>query len=441
MTGPLVAQNDVTVSVKANGKLTAVLVREGDIVKRGQLLATQDTVDLQNQMLVQRANLETAKTKLAQAEAQLRQANTNLKLTDDQTLSAVRQTKSALDAAVQQQKITKQGARLQEKQQADENVASAKSDRDKARSDLKRYQDLYRQQAVSAQQLDQAQAAADSAEARFNSATQARDLTYAGNRPEEIRRAQLAVDQAQQTLITAQANRSQVALRRADIANAQAMVDSAQAGIQQAQANVRIAEQALTDSEIRAPIDGVVAERKAEPGQQVTTVKGDILRLVDLNSIYFDASLSETQYAKVQVGQSVAVNVYALPNKTFSGKVAKVFPVASASRSFTVRISLANEGNQLRPQMFANSKITVTRHENVVVIPREAALDVKDGKGRIFVNANGKADERTVTLGLVDTKNYEVLSGVSPGDAVVVSGNAQIQKGDPIEAIKTATNQ
>ncbi len=441
VTGPLVAQNDVTVSVKANGKLVAVLVREGDLVRQGQLLAQQDTVDLQNQLLVQRANLESAKTKLSQAEAQLRQSRTNLKLTDDQTLSAVRQAQAALDSAIQQQRITKIGAREQERKQAQETVLSAKADRDKARSDLKRYQDLYRQQAVSAQQLDQTQAAADSAEARYNTAVQAQSLTLEGARPEEIRRAQLSVDQARQTLITAKANRSQVNLRQADIANAQATVDAARAGIQQAQANVRIAQQAIADAEIRSPINGVVAERKAEPGQQLSTAKGDVLRLVDLNSIYFDASLSETQYSRVQVGQPVAVNIYALPGKTFSGKVAKVFPVASASRSFTVRVQLINEGNVLRPQMFASSHITVQQKDNVVLIPREAALDVKDGKARVFVNANGTADERSVNVGISDLKHYEVVAGIRQGDPVVVTGASQIQKGDKIEPIKSAANQ
>ena len=441
VTGPLIAQDDVTVSVKASGKITAVLVREGDTVSQGQLLAQQDTVDLQNNLIVQRANLESARTKLAQAEAQYRQSLTNLTLTGSQTLSAVRQAKAALESAVQQQKITQEGARKQERQQADENVKGALADRDKARSDLKRYQNLYRQQAVSAQQLDQAQAASDSAEARFNSATQARNLTFEGARPEEIRRAQLAVDGAKQLYITAQANRSQVSLRRADITNARAVVDAGRAGISQAAANVRIAQQAITDTELRSPISGVVAERKAEPGQQLTTAKGDVVRIVGLNSIYFDASLSETQYSKIQVGQPVAVNVYALPSKNFKGKVDKVFPVASASRSFTVRISLVNEGNQLRPQMFASSKITVNQRNNVVVVPREALLDIKANKAHIFLNANGKAEQREVTLGLADLKNYEVVSGLKQGESLVISGITQIQNGDKIEPIKTVTNK
>ena len=441
VTGPLVAQNDVKVSVKANGKITAVLAREGDSVTRGQVVATQDVVDLSNQLAVQNANLASARTKLSQAEAGYRQAQTNLRLTDEQTVSALKQSKSAVSSAEANVKIIREGARAQERQQADENVKSAKADRDKARSDLKRYQDLYRQQAISAQQLDQTQATADSAEARYNTAIQAKSLTLAGARPEEIQRAEYALDQAKQQQVTAEANRSQVSLRRADIANAKAMVEAAQAGIQQAQASVRIAEQAIRDAEIRSPIDGVVAERKVEPGQQVTTVAADVMRIVDLASIYFDAALSETQFSKVHLGQDVSVSIYALPGRTFKGTVSKFFPVASASRSFTVRISLANEAKLLRPQMFANAKIVSSEKRNILLMPKEAALDAKNFKARVFVDANGIAEERQVTLGTSDLRNYEVLAGLKEGDRLVVIGAAQIQKGDKIEAIKSASAQ
>jgi HlyD family secretion protein len=440
VTGALNALQDVTVGIKTAGKIVAVYAREGDVVRAGQVIAQQDTLDLQNQLDQQRANLLSAQTKLDQARVTYQNSRTNLNWTDQQTLSAVRLAQAGLDAAKEQAQVVKAGAREQERKQAEANLAAAKADLDQARSDLKRYQDLYRQQAVSAQQLDQAQAVADSAQARYNAQAQALSLIREGARPEDIRRAEAAVEQARQQLITAQSNRSQVSLRRADVETARVGITQAQAGVAQAQAAVRLAEKALSDTRIVSPIDGVVAERKVEPGMQVAATKPDVMRIVALESIYFDAQLSETQYAEVRMGQPVTINVDALPGHVFRGIVSKIYPVASSTaRSFTVRISLKNDGNMLRPQMFARGQIVLATHPNAILIPRVAVLDYNGNSGRVFVNANGQAAERHIKTGFSNIRDIEVLPSDKPdetvkaGELVVTVGQAQIQNGDKLQ--------
>ncbi len=453
VTGALAALNDVTVSVKIAGKMAAVYFREGDVVRAGQIVAQQDTADLQAQLDSQRANLLSSQTKLSQAYVALADAKTNLKLTQDQTESSIKQAQSGVDSASQQLAIVKQGARVQERQQAEESVNSAKadvdsalSDRDKARKDLKRYQSLARQGAIAPQQLDQAQSVADSAEARYlstqsryNSAVQSQSLIQEGNRPEDIRKAETAVEQAKQILVTALANRNQVNLRRADVENAQVGILSAKAGIAQSQATVRLAEQALRDASIKSPIAGIVAERKTEPGMQISVTKPEVLRIVSLNNIYFDAQLTEAQFSEVRVGMAVAVTVDARPGKTFQGSVAKIFPVASAqARSFTVRITLVNEGSLLRPQMFARGRIRLMTHPNALVVLRDAVLDPNGNSGRVYVVKDGRAEERKVKLGYSTIQLSEVTSGLATGDEVVTSGQGQIQPGDKVKVIKAA---
>ena len=449
VTGSLTSPNDVTVGVKTNGKIRNVYFREGDHVNRGQTVADQDPVDLRNQLTQQealrsqsQANLDTARTKLTQAQAAYDNAVTNLKLTREQTVSAVKQAQAALDATKEQESITKQGARQQERQQAQDTLDAAKADRDKARSDLKRYQGLYRQQAISAQQLDQAQAAQDSADANYSKAAAALDLMKAGNRPEDIRRAQSAVEQANQTLITAQSNRNQVALRQADVENARAGIASAKAGIEQAKAalsqsnaSVRLAQQALSDSTIRSPIDGIVQERKVEPGMQVVTAKADVMRIVSLKNLYFDAVLSETQYSRIRPSQPVTVSINALPGRTFQGTVYRIFPVASAARSFTARIVVRDEGQALRPQMFATGTIVVATHPNAIVVSRDAVLEQADNAGHVMLALDGKAKRRDVKTGIVSGGKLEIVSGLSVGDKVITTGQGQLQDGDKIEIL------
>ena len=438
VTGTLNAENDVLVSTKTGGRITGVFFREGDRVSKGQVVAQQDTADAQAQLDQQRANLASAKTRLTQSEVAYRNAVTTLKLTGEQTSSAVRSAQAQLDVAKQQLAVIRSGARPQELSQSQENVTSAKADQVKARSDLKRYQELYRQQAISAQQLDQAQAIADSADARYNSAVQGLSLVKEGARQEDIRRTEAQVEQARQGLVTAQANREQVTLRRADVDNAQAGIASSRASIKQAEAAVRLAEQALADLTIKSPMNGVVAERKAEPGVQASATRSDVMRIIALDSIYLDAQLSETQFARVQSSQGVAITVDAFPGKTFPGRVSKIFPVASATaRSFTVRISIKNEGSVLRPSMFARGQITLLTNPNAIVIPREAILNQKGSTGKVFIVQNGKAVARDVKFGIATIQNVEVTEGIKAGDQVITTGQSQLSDGDAVEVLKT----
>src|SRR5262249_12790913 len=153
-----------------------------------------------------------------------------------------------------------------------------------------------------------------------------------------------------------------------------------------------------------------------------------------LDSIYFDAQLSETQYAEVRIGMPVNVSVDALPGRTFRGTVTKIYPVASSTaRSFTVRISLFNERNALRPQMFARGKIVLATHPRAILVPRDAVLDLNGTSGRAFVAAQNIAQERPVKIGFSDLQRIEITSGVNAGEQVITVGQAQLQNGDKIQ--------
>ncbi len=435
VTGALAALEDVTVGTKGPGKIVAVYVREGDTVSAGQVVAQQDTTDLQNQLDQARANLYSAVTRAESARVSYQNALQTLRWTDAQTRTAIGQAQAALDVAKEQSAVVKEGSRPQEIKQAQENVAAARADRDSARSDLKRYQDLYRQQAISQQQLDQAQSVADAADAHYNAAVQALSLAQEGSRPQDIRRAQAAVEQANQALAAAQSNRDQVAMRRTDAENARVGILTANAMVDQAKAAVRLARQAVADDSIRSPINGVVAERKVEPGMQAGPNQV-VARIVGLNSIYFDAQISEAQYADVHVGQPVRVFVDAVPRQAFSGRVSKIFPVASSvARSFTARISITNKGSMLRPQMFARGEITFAGRSNALLVPRTAVLDRNGATGRIFVVKDGKAAERRVQLGFSNVTEVEVTRGLSTTDRVITQGQAQLQNGDRVQLL------
>jgi RND family efflux transporter MFP subunit len=447
VTGSLAALDDVVVGAKSAGKIMQVYLREGDPVRANQVVAVMDQADYVSQVQSAQANLDAAMTKeqqaraaLAQARNQLQNAQTTLQWTEKTTATAVATAQAALQSAQESLSVIKQGARAQERQQAEEAVRSAKANYDKAKADVQRYRDLYRQQVISQSQLDQYEAAYESAQAGYNSAQQALSLIKEGARPEDIRRAELAVQQAREGLTRAQADRAQVAMRREDVNTAktgiqvaEANIRAAQAGVAQARAALRLAQDALNNTRIISPINGYVAERRAEPGQQVGG-GGPILRIVNPSTVYFQAILSESQFARTRVGQQASVTVDALPGRKFAGRVTRILPVASAARSFTVRIDFPADA-RLRPQMFARGSILIDTHAGATLVPKDALLfDPMTRQARVFVSRpDGKAEERRVSVGYSNTEYVETLSGVHPGEKVIVAGQNVLSNGDPIK--------
>jgi len=477
VTGSLVALQDVVVGTKQAGRVAQVLVHEGDPVRAGQVVAMMDTADLTAQKLSAEANVQAALTReqqaqqsylqsqnaLTQAQNQLRQAQnavrnaqTTLEWTKKTTQSAVDTAQAGLQSAQESLTIVKQGARAQERQQAQEAVSSAKANYDKAKSDLKRYQSLYRDQVVSASQLDQMQAAFDAAQAQYNSAQAALSLMQEGARPEDIRRAELAVQQARESLTKAQADRENIRLREEDVRTAKVAVETASANIRsaeagvssarsgivaakaqttQARAAVEVANQNLGYATITSPISGYVAERRAEPGTQLGG-GGGVLRIVNPSTVYFQATLPESEYSEVRAGLPVSVHIEALPEtiqRPVQGRITTVLPVASAARNFTIRVDMTGD-RRMRPQMFARGDILVNTHRNAVLIDKDAVLfDPAINKTRVFVAESGKADERNVKVGYSNPKQVEILSGVSASDKVITNGQTALQDGDPIK--------
>lgn len=447
VTGSLVALQDVVVGAKMAGKLASVAVHEGDPVSAGQVVAVMDTADFLSQLRQAQANLQMAQTRKDQAVAGLSQAQTMASSADTSLAMARRNSRvglgsaqKSLQSAQERLSVVRQGARAQERQQVEESVKSARANYERTRADLRRAQDLFRQEAISQSQLDIAQSSFDGAQAGYNSAMQALSLVREGARPEDVRQAELAVQLAQDGVTRAESDRDMVRLREQDVRNSRTAIDaaraslrSADAGVVQAQAAVKLAQDAVSNASIVSPIGGFVAQRIAEPGQQLGG-GGPVLRIVAPGSVYFQAIVSESQYADVKAGQHATVTVDALPGRKIDATVTRVLPVASAaSRSFTVRLDLGRTDGRLRPQMFARGSILIDTHTNTTLVPKDAVLfDPVAGRDRVFVASGGKAQERMVRTGYMNPESVEVLSGVHPGDAVVIAGQTVLQNGDAV---------
>lgn len=414
VSGNIKAMRTVELSPKIPACVSSIPYREGDRVKAGAVVVYQDPSDLRSQV-------RQAEAGLLNARAHLSQADTAAGLSGKQVESDIASAQAALDTAKAHLRMVKSGARKQEVASAENSVSSAEANFNNAKSTLDRMRGLYSDGALSKQQMDLTQLQYDVAKSEYSTAKEQLSLVKAGARAEEVEAAQKQVDQAAEGLHMARSSRANKSLRREDI-------KSAKAGVAQAEAALLLARQQLDGTSIRTPIGGIVSKRFTEPGQMANP-GAPLMDIVDLSSVYFEAGVSEIDLHNVRVGQQAQVSVDAIPGRKFVGTVEKIYPAAEpASRQFTVRIRIANPGEELRPGMFARGTIRVAKHDNVVIIPKDALISNGDGLS-VYAVVDSKAIYRKVQTGFQTRTDAEAVSGVRSGDELVVVGQDKLSDG------------
>lgn len=423
VTGSLIALQTVELLPKLSARVISVSGREGDAVRAGQVVAQLDTADLNRQVEQARSNVETASTRLSQAETNYKTQLT----TSDVTIQDAQE---ALRAAQAQLALTRRPQRSEEVIVAENNVKQAQANFDKAKSDRTRYETLFKEGATAAITLDQYVTQEKVAEANLNSAKQQLTIAREGGRKENISAQEAQVARGRQALRQAQANRANVSVRRDDI-------ESARASLRQAQSALGVAEQAVRDASLRSPINGVIADRKIEPGQ-LAAVGSSVAQIVALETVYFEAQINEQDVSRVRQGQTVQVTLDAYPNRTFTGSVAKVFPTGSVTgRTFFAAVRIPNSGGVLRPGLFARGEIVTERIPNSVTAPVDSLIRDAESetKARIFTVEDGIAVENEVTLGITSPNGRRVqVQGIAPGSQIVVAGQRALKPGDRVTA-------
>lgn len=413
VSGNLKALKTVQLSAKAAGRVVSVPYREDDFVPAGAVVIKQDTTNLAD-------NVRQAEAALVEQKAQLSKSITNASVGDTTIDSDIAAKQAALDAAKARLQTTRVPLRKENLAMKESAVVSAKAGYDNAKTELTRAQSLFSEGAASQQSLDAAQRTFDQASAAYDSAREDYSASKTG-RKEDINAAEKDVTRADEDLKQAIARRENKKLNREDI-------KEAQAGVASAEAALTSAKQALSDAFIRSPIAGRVSLRNTEPGNQAATGT-TLMEIVALDTVYFEATVSEMDLHSIKLGQPVSVTVDALPDRVFMGRVIKMLPTADpSSRQFTVWVSVPNGKGELKPGMFARGKIQIARHANVVIVSKDAVVENGD-KNSVFKVVDGKAQQVQVTTGFSTRSEVEVDSGIHAGDVVVTVGQDKLSDG------------
>lgn len=184
----------------------------------------------------------------------------------------------------------------------------------------------------------------------------------------------------------------------------------------------------------RSPVSGIVTEKKALQGMRF--MPGEALyQIADLSSVWVVADVFEQDIGAVRQGATANVRINAYPDKTFSGKIAYIYPSLNAeTRTAQVRIELANPGLLLKPAMFAQVELPVSGSGKYVTVPTSAVIDSGARQIVLLQRGEGRFEPREVKLGQRSDNYIAVLEGINEGDAVVVAANFLIDAESNLKA-------
>jgi membrane fusion protein (multidrug efflux system) len=226
---------------------------------------------------------------------------------------------------------------------------------------------------------------------------------------------------------------------RAENASSPADLERAEAAHRSAEAAIAMLALQIERTTVRAPFSGMVGQRFVSVGDYVTTANR-LLTLQTVDPQRAVIEVPERHAALLRPGQNVEFTVAAQPGQTFAAQVEFIDPVVQPnSRTIVVKARAPNPGRVLRPGMFIEARLATQQRKGAVVIPEDAVQPLRENNVVWAITA-GKASRRVVQLGSRAQGLVEILSGVQPGELVVVGGLERMAEGMPLAANLRATS-
>ncbi len=408
----------VNISPKAPGRLMALMVEQGAVVKAGQLLGVMDNRELQAQGFQSQARVKEAQEKLKEAEVNIPQEIEQARIRVIEANSKVSQTIAQLKQA--QQRIPRQvdQARAQLKQ--------AESRLKLAQERAKRNQYLVNEGAVSRDTFDGAANELYIAQANLLDLLQRLEQVKTTGFPE--------VDQLEESINQAKAAAAEAqSVYEQKQKSAQSQIFQLQAAVKAAQGQLQQIVVQFEDTKITAPFDGVITQRYANVGAFVTpstsvssstddsAPKTSILALA--RGLQIRAKVPEIDVTRLSHGQPVNVLADAYPEEEFKGQIIRIAPEAVKEQnvtSFDVIIGLITGGNKLRSKMNVDLTFLGKSIPEALVVPTVSIVTQEGQTGVMVLGEEGKPKFKPVKIGIVIDDKTQIISGIEPGDRVFI---------------------
>lgn len=216
----------------------------------------------------------------------------------------------------------------------------------------------------------------------------------------------------------------------------------AEVELEKSKIQLRSIELNLKDCTIYSTMNGVVASRYIEPGEKATT-SDPLLTLMDIEKVYIDLPVPETDLARVRLGQSVQIKIDAYNGRAFNGTVEKLFPmVDTKTRTANVRCLIRNQRGErsrylLLPGMFVRAKIVSGVRKNVIIIPVDSMAGKEDNRIKVFLlrksnDGSWIALEKWIPYVKIGEDGIEISEGLNEGDRLAFSGLDFLETGSRV---------
>ena len=199
--------------------------------------------------------------------------------------------------------------------------------------------------------------------------------------------------------------------------------------LQAARARVDLARKTAADTTVRAPFNGIVAERLVSTGDYVSRGM-KVATVVRIDPVRVELTVPEQYLSQVKAGQRVRLSVDAYPNETFTASVRFVSPALKTDqRALTVEAVAANPDGRLKPGLFATALLQQPAPAPALLVPA-TAVETVAGTSRVYVIAAGnKVEERIVTTGEKVGDRVEIAAGVKAGERVATNPRGKLADG------------
>ncbi|NEU30363.1 efflux RND transporter periplasmic adaptor subunit [bacterium LRH843] len=408
LSGTIVAYEEVDVTPKVAGELIEILVKKGDVVKTGDVIARMDNSNERNA-------LEQEQNRLKQAQSGLQKAQmgkANAERGYSQAQAQLRQAEASLAQARE--------GRTQSLESVEYQIETAKVAWDEAKKSLERMKAMHEEGLISDQEYETAVNGENRARIAYDQVKLSKDQASSET---SLRSVEASVDQA----------RIGVQMAGSTISEAEIGISDAKIAVEQAQLSVDAAKDRLDDKTITAPAPGEVVAVNGYVGEMASPGAA-FVNLLELDRVKLSINATVDQLGMFEIGQNVDVAV-ARMDETLTGQISYISATSQGAGLFTIEVEIDNADKKLRPGMFASIVVEEVLAEEGIVIPTKAIVE-KQGESFVFVVEDGVAVRKTISVTRFDTEFTAVTGDLKENDQIVVKGQNLLEDGNLVQIME-----
>jgi membrane fusion protein, multidrug efflux system len=206
--------------------------------------------------------------------------------------------------------------------------------------------------------------------------------------------------------------------------------DQVQTDVQSLKADINLIRARISETELRAPFDGIIGLRNLSEGSFVTS-STKIVRLTKISPLKLEFAVSQKYASEIKIGYPITFSVESFTNK-FDASIYAIEPkIDLETRTIVLRAMYQNKNEELKPGVSASITLELSNIDNAIAIPTEALIPEMEGE-KVYIYKRGKAQTVRVTTGLRTESKIQITDGLKFGDTLITTGIMQLRQSLPV---------